>query len=97
MAESPPRNDEVRDSALAKAVAWLVAREVRVRGDWAVKNPAPEASGWAFEYRNDFYPDTDDTMMVLLALQAVEGRGSKVRGRFPFDPRPSTFDPGQEG
>jgi squalene-hopene/tetraprenyl-beta-curcumene cyclase len=28
-------------TALERAVAWLEAREVRTRGDWAVKNPAP--------------------------------------------------------
>ena len=27
-----------------------------------------EPGGWVFEYRNDFYPDTDDTAMVLMAL-----------------------------
>ena len=36
-----------------------------------MNNPHPEASGWAFEYNNDFYPDTDDTMMVLMALRLV--------------------------
>jgi squalene-hopene/tetraprenyl-beta-curcumene cyclase len=60
------------DGALDRAKAWLAEREVRFRGDWAVKNPAPEPSGWAFEYRNDYYPDTDDTMMVLMALDAAE-------------------------
>ncbi len=58
--------------AIARAQAWLAAREVRSHGDWAIKNPHPEPSGWAFEYRNDFYPDTDDTMMVLLALRGAE-------------------------
>jgi squalene-hopene/tetraprenyl-beta-curcumene cyclase len=57
--------------AIQRAEEWLVSKEVRVRGDWAIKNPHPEASGWAFEYRNDFYPDTDDTMMVLMALRAA--------------------------
>lgn len=56
------------DPRLGKAEQWLREREVRARGDWAVMNPAPEASGWPFEYRNDFFPDTDDTMMVLMAL-----------------------------
>ena len=55
--------------ALQKAAAWLVDKEVRVRGDWAVNNPAAEASGWAFEYNNVYYPDTDDTAMVLMALR----------------------------
>ena len=46
-------------------------KEVRVRCDWAENNPHPEASGWAFEYNNVFYPDTDDTAMVLMALRLV--------------------------
>jgi len=57
--------------ALQKAAAWLVDKEVRVRCDWAVNNPHPEASGWAFEYNNVYYPDTDDTAMVLMALRLV--------------------------
>jgi squalene-hopene/tetraprenyl-beta-curcumene cyclase len=57
--------------AMQKAAEWLCAQEVRVRGDWAVNNPHPEASGWAFEYNNVYYPDTDDTAMVLMALRLV--------------------------
>ena len=57
--------------ALQRAADWLVKKEVRVRGDWAVNNPHPEASGWAFEYNNVYYPDTDDTAMVLMALRLV--------------------------
>jgi squalene-hopene/tetraprenyl-beta-curcumene cyclase len=57
--------------ALQKAADWLVSKEVRIRGDWAVNNPYPEASGWAFEYNNVYYPDTDDTAMVLMALRLV--------------------------
>ncbi|HEY1769619.1 MAG TPA: squalene--hopene cyclase [Chthoniobacterales bacterium] len=57
--------------ALQKAAQWLVQKEVRVRCDWTMNNPHPEASGWAFEYNNIFYPDTDDTAMVLMALRLV--------------------------
>lgn len=57
--------------ALQKAAQWLIEREVRVRCDWTVNNSHPEASGWAFEYNNVFYPDTDDTAMVLMALRLV--------------------------
>jgi len=57
--------------AMKKAGDWLVSKEVKIRGDWRFKNPHPEASGWAFEYNNDFYPDTDDTAMVLMALRLV--------------------------
>jgi squalene-hopene/tetraprenyl-beta-curcumene cyclase len=59
-------------AALQKATDWLVSKEVRIRGDWAVNNPYAEASGWAFEYNNVYYPDTDDTAMVLMALRLVQ-------------------------
>ncbi|RYD84211.1 MAG: squalene--hopene cyclase, partial [Verrucomicrobiaceae bacterium] len=59
--------------ALQRAASWLQKKEVRVHGDWAkVKNPYSEASGWAFEFNNIYYPDTDDTMMVLMALRLVK-------------------------
>ena len=57
--------------ALRKAAAWLYEKEVRFLGDWTRQNPHPVASGWAFEYNNIYYPDTDDTMMVLMALRHV--------------------------
>ena len=63
--------------ALQKAAEWLVNKEVRIRGDWAVNNPHPEASGWAFEYNNVYYPDTDDTTMVLMALRLVQPEDSQ--------------------
>src|SRR5207249_3516678 len=51
-----------------RAARWLLGREVRRRGDWSKTNPGVEPGGWFFEYRNGFYPDTDDTAMVLMAL-----------------------------
>jgi squalene-hopene/tetraprenyl-beta-curcumene cyclase len=56
---------------LQKAADWLVNKEVRIRGDWSANNSYPQASGWAFEYNNVYYPDTDDTAMVLMALRLV--------------------------
>jgi squalene-hopene/tetraprenyl-beta-curcumene cyclase len=53
---------------VARAVRWLVGREVRQQGDWSLTNPDLEPGGWFFEYRNPLYPDTDDTAMVLMAL-----------------------------
>jgi squalene-hopene/tetraprenyl-beta-curcumene cyclase len=63
----------VESPALARAVSWLLGREVRVRGDWSKKNPRLEPGGWFFEYKNAFYPDTDDTAMVLMALARTAG------------------------
>ncbi|MBI1884616.1 MAG: squalene--hopene cyclase [Chlamydiae bacterium] len=57
--------------ALKKAAQWLLEKEIRRAGDWKVKNPCVEPSGWAFEFQNEFYPDVDDTIMVLMALQRL--------------------------
>src|SRR6185295_5460999 len=58
--------------ALKKSMDWVIAREIRFRGDWQYKNPAKvEPSGWAFEYENKWCPDVDDAAMVLLALRHV--------------------------
>jgi squalene-hopene/tetraprenyl-beta-curcumene cyclase len=57
--------------ALVKAAGWLLSRQVLGGGDWQVNNPHVEPGGWAFEYRNDFYPDVDDTAFVLMALLRV--------------------------
>jgi squalene-hopene/tetraprenyl-beta-curcumene cyclase len=54
--------------ALSRAANWVLEKEIRPKGDWSVKSPNTEPSGWAFEFNNDFYPDIDDTAMVLLAL-----------------------------
>ena len=58
--------------ALRKASTWLYSKEVRLRGDWIKQNPYHEASGWAFEFNNVYYPDTDDTAMVLMALRLIQ-------------------------
>ncbi|MDP9186770.1 MAG: squalene--hopene cyclase, partial [Verrucomicrobiota bacterium] len=57
------------DPSLRRAAKWLLDKEARIRGDWAFNNPHSEASGWAFEYNNVYYPDVDDTAMVLMALR----------------------------
>jgi squalene-hopene/tetraprenyl-beta-curcumene cyclase len=54
--------------AVEAGLRWLLEREVRRPGDWSVMNPGLEPGGWCFEYHNGFYPDTDDTAMVLMAL-----------------------------
>jgi len=54
--------------AIRKGVEWLLSKQTTTRGDWAVKVPHVEPGGWYFEYENEFYPDVDDTVMVLMAL-----------------------------
>jgi squalene-hopene/tetraprenyl-beta-curcumene cyclase len=57
---------------LARAGEWLLAEEVAVRGDWAVRVPDVPPGGWAFEFANDLYPDVDDAAVVCLALRELE-------------------------
>jgi squalene-hopene/tetraprenyl-beta-curcumene cyclase len=59
-----PGDSEVVEAA----VRWLLDREVRRAGDWSKSVRGVEPGGWFFEYRNAFYPDIDDTAMVLIAL-----------------------------
>jgi len=59
------------DPALVEAARWLLEKQILGPGDWQVKNQDAEPGGWAFEFRNDFYPDVDDTAFVLMALQKV--------------------------
>jgi len=62
--------DPAHPSLLASA-RWLVRNQILGPGDWQVKNRKAEPGGWAFEFRNDFYPDVDDTAFVLMALSRV--------------------------
>jgi len=57
--------------ALLAASHWLVRNQILGPGDWQVKNRKAAPGGWAFEFRNDFYPDVDDTAFVLMALSRV--------------------------
>ena len=70
------------DPRIRRATDWLLSQEVRVPGDWCVKIRGVEPSGWAFEYNNVYYPDTDDTMMVLMALRFSQM--SATNGESPF-------------
>jgi squalene-hopene/tetraprenyl-beta-curcumene cyclase len=57
--------------ALVSGASWLLDNQILGPGDWQLKNPDAEPGGWAFEFRNEFYPDVDDTAFVLMALQHV--------------------------
>ncbi|MBE0656097.1 MAG: squalene--hopene cyclase [Bryobacteraceae bacterium] len=72
----------VADQAkMTRAADWLLTKEVRRKGDWSVKRPELEPSGWAFEFANEFYPDIDDTAMVLLALRHAKASDGEQQAR----------------
>ena len=60
------------EARLVAAADWMLRKQVTRSGDWAVKNWRANPGGWYFEFNNEFYPDVDDTAMVLLALAQVD-------------------------
>ena len=58
--------------ALVKGGEWLLEKQILDYGDWAVKNPDAPPGGWAFEFDNRFYPDVDDSAVVVMALDEVK-------------------------
>ena len=60
------------ERAAADAMAWLKPRQVLdIEGDWAEKRPGLRPGGWAFQYANAHYPDTDDTAVVAMAMDRL--------------------------
>jgi squalene-hopene/tetraprenyl-beta-curcumene cyclase len=61
--------DEAAGRAALEGLKWLKPLQVTgVKGDWAEVKPDTPPGGWAFQYRNDHYPDLDDTAVVVMAL-----------------------------
>ncbi len=69
LGEAGVRRDDPR---MLKAADWILSKEVRQKGDWAVKVKNVEPGGWYFEFNNEFYPDVDDTGQVLMGLNCVD-------------------------
>ncbi|MFO1247447.1 MAG: squalene--hopene cyclase [Alphaproteobacteria bacterium] len=67
--------DEKAESAVARGLEWLKPLQVLdVKGDWAEEKPDVRPGGWAFQYRNDYYPDLDDTAVVVMAMDRAAQR-----------------------
>jgi len=61
---------------VGKALAWLKPLQVLdLVGDWGIKRPKTRPGGWAFQYLNDYYPDLDDTAVVVLAMDRAGSAG----------------------
>ena len=59
--------------ALVAAGEWMLDKQVLAPGDWQIKRPHVQPGGWAFQYANPYYPDLDDTAVVLMALEKTRG------------------------
>jgi squalene-hopene/tetraprenyl-beta-curcumene cyclase len=76
-------------SPAKQGLDWLKPKQVLdIRGDWAVKRPHVRPGGWAFQYNNTYYPDLDDTAVVVMAMdrtrratQSHEYDAAIARGR----------------
>ena len=58
--------------ALVQGGEWLLSKQILDYGDWSVKNRRGKPGAWAFEFENRFYPDVDDSAVVVMALNAVQ-------------------------
>ena len=87
LVESRHADSDRGDGSLERAVEWILDHEIRAAGDWS-RRVSAEPAGWCFEYANRFYPDVDDTAMVVIALATWRDRVGRPTG----DPRLARVD-----
>ncbi len=64
---------EADERAARASLPWLANLQIDdLAGDWAATRPHAPPGGWAFQYRNDYYPDVDDTAVVGMALHRAD-------------------------
>lgn len=63
---------EPNHPALVKAGDWLIRQQIFRDGDWKVRRKRTRPGGWAFQFDNDYYPDIDDTAIVVMALNSIQ-------------------------
>jgi squalene-hopene/tetraprenyl-beta-curcumene cyclase len=73
---TPGSHPSIRDAA-----KWLIDHQIFKKGDWSVKRPELEPGGWAFEFYNDWFPDVDDSAVILMVLAAAENSDGAARER----------------
>jgi len=76
-----PKDDE----SMRKAARWLVSKQANDTGDWIKKAKDAKPGGWYFEFRNEFYPDIDDSAQVLMALMYVDMGGEEEKKKSEFN------------
>jgi squalene-hopene/tetraprenyl-beta-curcumene cyclase len=57
--------------SMQRASSWLASKQILRKGDWSVNKPRLDPGGWAFEFENRWYPDIDDTSVVLMLLKRL--------------------------
>ncbi len=67
------------DARMTRAAEWMLKKQVTHSGDWAVKVKNVAPAGWYFEFNNEFYPDVDDSAMVMLGLTKANTRDERYQ------------------
>ncbi|RCJ24747.1 squalene-hopene cyclase [Nostoc minutum NIES-26] len=65
--------------AIVQAGEWLLQKQILDYGDWTVKNRQGKPGAWAFEFDNRFYPDVDDSAVVVMALYLAKLPNEKLK------------------
>ncbi|BAZ42084.1 squalene-hopene-cyclase [Calothrix sp. NIES-4101] len=65
--------------AIVRGGEWLLQKQIFDYGDWAVKNKRGQPGAWAFEFENRFYPDVDDTAVVVMTLALAKLPNEKLK------------------
>ena len=61
--------DTTSSDASIRALDWLQTRQLLDEpGDWQVNRRGLAGGGWAFQFANSYYPDLDDTAVVVWAM-----------------------------
>ena len=82
---------EAAEAGTLEALKWLKPLQVLdVKGDWSEARPHVRPGGWAFQYRNDHYPDLDDTAVVAMAMTVrarswAQGPATMKRSTAPWN------------
>jgi squalene-hopene/tetraprenyl-beta-curcumene cyclase len=68
--------DSTASDASVRALDWLKTKQLLDQpADWQVNRPGLAGGGWAFQFANDYYPDLDDTAVVVWAMHQARDSG----------------------
>ena len=68
--------DAAASDASVRALDWLKTKQLLDQpADWQINRPGLAGGGWAFQFANDYYPDLDDTAVVVWAMHQARDSG----------------------
>ena len=71
--------DAAAVNSATRGLDWLQTEQVLDEpGDWQVNRPGVAGGGWAFQFANSYYPDLDDTAVVVWAMHQAHNADEYV-------------------